>query len=65
LERYRNEKKGGNNQKKLNKMIEGIKLKQHPTVWKEMQRHYREKWLAVIDEELHNLFKEFPEALDW
>ena len=65
LERYKNEKKAGNNQNKLNKMIEGIKQKQHPTVWKEMQRYYRENWLKPIDEELHNLFEECPEALDW
>ena len=65
LEKYRNEKNGNNNQTKLDKMIEGIKRKQHPTVWKEMQRHYRENWLQQIDEELHSLFEESPEALNW
>jgi uncharacterized protein (TIGR02646 family) len=65
LETYKNEKSGNNNQTKLKKMIEGIKRKQHPTVWKEMQRHYRENWLKHIDEELHNLFDECPEALNW
>lgn len=65
LEKYNNEKKGNNNQATLNKMIEGIKRKQHPTVWKEMQRYYHKNWLKLIDEELHNLFEECPEALDW
>jgi len=65
LEKYKNEKTGNNNQVKLSKMIDGIKRKQHPTVWKEMQRYYRENWLKSIDEELHNLFKECPEALNW
>ncbi len=65
FESYANEKKVNKNEKKLNKMIEGIKRKQHPTVWKEMQRYYRENWLKPIDKELHDLFDEFPEALDW
>ncbi|MGI8640560.1 MAG: hypothetical protein ACR2MG_11535 [Pyrinomonadaceae bacterium] len=65
FEKYAGEKKGNKDENKLNKMIEGIKRKQHPTVWKEMQRYYRENWLKPIDEELHNLFDEFPEALDW
>ncbi len=65
LEKYNNERKGNNNQTKLDKMIEGIKQKQHPTVWKEMQRYYRENWLKPIDEELHSLFEECSEALDW
>ena len=65
LEKYKNEKNSNNNQAKLNKMIEGIKQKQHPTVWKEMQRYYRENWLKPIDEELHKLFEECPESLDW
>jgi uncharacterized protein (TIGR02646 family) len=65
LEKYNNEKNGNNNQAKLTKMIEGIKRKQHPTVWKEMQRYYQENWLEAIDEELHDLFEESSEALDW
>lgn len=65
LERYKNEKNGAHNQTKLDKMIEGIKQKQHPTVWKEMQRYYREGWLINIDSELSELFDECPEALDW
>jgi uncharacterized protein (TIGR02646 family) len=65
LEKYNNEKRGKNDRIKLDKMIKGIKEKQHPTVWKEMQRYYRENWLEKIDEELHNLFVESPEALNW
>ena len=65
FEKYNNEKKGDNDQTKLSRMIQGIKRKQHPTVWKEMQRYYQEGWLEGIDEELHNLFEESPEALDW
>ena len=65
LEKYNNEKKGNNDPTKLSRMIQGIKRKQHPTVWKEMQRYYQEGWLKSIDEELHNLFEESPEALDW
>jgi uncharacterized protein (TIGR02646 family) len=65
LEKYNNEKKGNNDQTKLDKMIEGIKQKQHPTVWKEMQRYYREGWLKTIDSELYELFEESPEALNW
>lgn len=65
LVKYINEKTGNNNQTKLNKMIEGIKRKQHPTVWKEMQRYFLKNWLRAIDEELHNLFVALPEALNW
>ncbi len=65
LEKYNNEKKGANRQSNLNNMVDGIKRKQHPTVWKEMQRYYRENWLTAIDEELHQLFAESPEALAW
>lgn len=65
FEKYCNEKKGNNNQTKLDKMIKGIKQKQHPTVWKEIQRHYNQGWLKQLDEELHNLFEESLEALDW
>jgi hypothetical protein len=65
FEKYNNEKKGNNDQTKLDKMIKGIKQKQHPTVWKEMQRYFRENWLKQIDKELHKLFEESPEALNW
>lgn len=46
-------------------IIQELKKEQHPTVWKEMQRYYRENWLKPIDEELHELFEESPEALNW
>jgi uncharacterized protein (TIGR02646 family) len=65
LEKYNNEKKGNNDQSKLDKMIVGIKRKQHPTVWKEMQRYFHKGWLTQIDGELQTLFQESPEALTW
>lgn len=40
-------------------MIEGIKTKQHPTVWAEMKRQYQ------LYPDLQNLFKKAPEALEW
>ena len=46
-------------------IIQELQKEQHPTVWKEMQRYYRENWLKSIDEELHKLFEECPESLDW
>ncbi len=46
-------------------IIRELKKEQHPTVWKEMQRYFRENWLKQIDEELHELFEESPEALNW
>jgi uncharacterized protein (TIGR02646 family) len=66
LKEYNCEKKGKCDQKTLDNMIEGIKQKQHPTVWKEMQRHFHEGWLKKINHyELHALFEESPEALNW
>jgi uncharacterized protein (TIGR02646 family) len=49
----------------VKRIIEQLQQEAHPTVWKEMQRYYRENWLKPIDEELHALFEECPEALDW
>lgn len=46
-------------------IIQQLKKEQHPTVWKEMQRYYLENRLKPIDEDLHNLFEESPEALNW
>lgn len=55
----------GANQNKLDKMIANLKRESHPTVWKEMQRQYTLGFVLKIDEELHNLFQQSPEALTW
>ncbi len=62
---YTNKKKNGVPQTQLDKMIANLKRESHPTVWKEMQRHYNLGLLAAIDTELNELFTESPEALTW
>lgn len=62
---YYSKNKENLNEEIRNKIIEQLKQEAHPTVWKEMQRYFRENWLKPIDEELHNLFEECPEALEW
>ena len=52
-------------QTKLDRMIHNLKRESHPTVWKEMQRHYLLGNLQRIDEDLHDLFEQSPEALTW
>lgn len=49
----------------LEKIIEQLRKKGHPTVWKEMQRWYRAGLLIRVDTELNALFYEYPEALEW
>ncbi len=44
-------------------MITGIQKKNHPTVWREMQRWHNNGWLAQVDTELNDLFIANPEAL--
>ena len=46
-------------------MITGIQKKNHPTVWREMQRWHNNGWLAQVDTELNDLFIANPEALTW
>jgi uncharacterized protein (TIGR02646 family) len=53
------------NEERKEIIIQELKKEQHPTVWKEMQRYYREGWLKTIDSELYELFEESPEALSW
>lgn len=43
----------------LDELISNIQTEHHPTVWKEMQRQH-----AGIPE-LHALFQQAPEALEW
>ena len=52
-------------QTKLDHLIRSLKGDGHPTVWKEMQRHYSMGYLKKIDEDLHDLFEQSPEALTW
>lgn len=49
----------------LDKIIDGIKKENHPTVWKEMQRYYQLNKLDLVDLELKLLFDQAPEALQW
>jgi hypothetical protein len=62
---YHIQKRRGAPQARLDKMIAQIRKKNHPTVWREMQRWQREGWLAQADTELNYLFSEHPEALTW
>jgi len=49
----------------LTRLKENIIKENHPTVWKEMQRHYNEGFLDGFDPELKELFDIAPEALTW
>lgn len=62
---YAHEKNSGAAKAVLDKMIEGIQKEAHPTVWKEMQRYYKQNFLVSFDQQLHQLFTACPEALDW
>ncbi len=55
----------GKPQQQLDNMIDQLKKKGHPTVWKEMQRYHRLNRLIEIDRDLDTLFQQAPEALDW
>ncbi len=65
LESYTNKKNDAAPQVQLDKMIANLKRESHPTVWKEMQRHYNIGLLEEIDAELNGFFKQSPEALTW
>jgi hypothetical protein len=52
-------------QAKLDKLIGGIKMENHPTVWKEMIRYFKKGYLVQVDIDLNNLFNKVPEALNW
>jgi uncharacterized protein (TIGR02646 family) len=55
----------GASDERLEKMIEQLKKKNHPTVWKEMQRYKNRGILQSVDPELSRLFDEAPQALLW
>jgi uncharacterized protein (TIGR02646 family) len=65
LFQYVKEKNNNQAQAKLDKLKEGVLKENHPTVWKEMQRYYKENLLASVDQELKELFDNAPEALKW
>jgi hypothetical protein len=62
---YDNQKRRGATQARLDKLMTGIRKKNHPTVWREMQRWYNNGWLVQADTELNDLFHHNPEALTW
>lgn len=59
LKEYINQRNDGATREELDKLIAGIQSEHHPTVWKEMQRQH------TGIPELHNLFSQAPEALNW
>ncbi|MCB0532413.1 MAG: HNH endonuclease [Lewinellaceae bacterium] len=65
LVEYDKQKHRGVSRDKLDKLIAGIRKKNHPTVWREMQRWQQEGWLAQVDTDLNQLFLDNPEALTW
>lgn len=65
LDSYTNKKNSGAPQAQLDRMIANLKRESHPTVWKEMQRHYNLSLLPQIDSELNDFFIQSPEALTW
>ena len=65
LNYYTKQKTAGASQNQLDRMIEEIKGESNPTVWKEMQRYFERGFLPPFDQDLHKLFEECPEALDW
>lgn len=65
LQAYTTHKNNGATQDKLERMVKRLKNSDHPTVWAEMQWHYENGYLLKIDENLHRLFEQSPEALEW
>ena len=59
LHEYRGLRDDGADEAELGRLREAIRTSAHPTVWREMQRQH-----ALIDE-LHAMFEDVPEALDW
>lgn len=62
---YDRQKRNDAEQADLENLIANIRKKNHPTVWREMQRWHRQGWLEQVDSELNRLFSQNPEALDW
>jgi hypothetical protein len=65
LSEYVQRRDAGAPQARLQKMIEQLQKKNHPTVWKEMQRYRKKGILKGVDAELDILFTQAPEALTW
>ncbi|MCU0347634.1 MAG: hypothetical protein MUC59_11905, partial [Saprospiraceae bacterium] len=53
---YVHSKANGTSNEILENMKNGIRGEQHPSVWYEMKRYYRNGWLGNISRELHDSF---------
>jgi hypothetical protein len=62
---YVRKKEAGYRGEDLQKLVQGIKKENHPTVWKEMQRYYIDGLLSKVDMELKDLFDRAKESLNW
>lgn len=49
---------------RLGKLIKAIRMKAHPTVWKEIQRYHRNGWLVRVDADLDQHLLNCPELMD-
>jgi len=65
LSEYVQRREAGAPLARLQKMIAQLQKKNHPTVWKEMQRYHQKGILNGVDAELDALFAQAPEALTW
>lgn len=65
LREYVHHRDNGISQAQLDSMIDQLRKKGHPTVWKEMQRYHERNILRKIDNDLDELFIQAPEALNW
>lgn len=65
LHHYVTKRDGGATVAQLDRMIEQLQKKQHPSVWKEAQRYHRMGLLAKTDSDFNDYFLAAPEALSW
>ncbi|MES2387002.1 MAG: HNH endonuclease [Bacteroidota bacterium] len=65
LAQYNSQKEKDASDPDLKKLITELQGESHPTVWKEIQRHFKLGLLEQINKELNNLFLASPEALTW
>lgn len=65
LHQYVHHRDAGSPQAQLDSMIDQLRKKGHPTVWKEMQRYHRRGILNRVNNSLNELFNQAPEALSW
>lgn len=62
---YNLAKKDGEAQDLLDNMIDGILNEAHPSVWKEIQRQFKNGNLKNIDKMFYELFVKNQEAINW